>query len=230
MHENFVRRTSSAPPRGVILDVDGTLVDSNDAHADAWMDALAEIGRHADRVRVRALIGMGGDKLLPQVTGIPEDSPEGRAISDRRGEIFRTRYLPTVRPFPKAHELVSELERLGFRIVVASSASEDDLGALLDKAGLRHLLHEATSKDDAGRSKPDPDVVAAALGELGLPAEEAMMLGDTPWDVEAAARAQVRTIALRSGGWSDADLADAAAVYDDAADLLAHLDESPLRV
>ena len=215
--------------RGVILDVDGTLIDSNDAHARAWVDALAEQGHRVGFARVRPLIGMGGDKVLPELIGVSEESTEGRAISTRRGEIFRTRYLPTLRPFPCVRELVGRLEDAGDQIAVASSASQEDLGALLDKAGLRHLLHEATSKDDAERSKPDPDVVHAALERLAMPPQEVVMIGDTPYDVEAAARAGVPTIALRSGGgWTDADFAGAAAIYDDPADLLAHLPESPL--
>jgi HAD superfamily hydrolase (TIGR01509 family) len=214
---------------GVIFDVDGTLVDSNDAHAQAWMDALAEHGYWVDFSRVRPLIGMGGDKLLPELIGRPEDSPDGKAISARRRQLFCTRHLPTLRPFPKARELVARLEADGDQIAVASSASEDELGALLERAGLQYLLPEATSKDDAERSKPDPDVVHAALARLAMRPQDVVMIGDTPYDVEAAARAGIRTIALRSGGgWRDADFAGAAAIYDDPADLLAHLRESPL--
>ena len=214
---------------GVIFDVDGTLLDSNDAHARSWVDALEEQGYFVAVEKVRPLIGMGGDKVLPELIGLAEDSIKGRAISKRRGEIFRTRYLPSLRPFPKVGDLVARLEHDGDAIAVASSASEKDLAALLDKAGLRHLLDDAASKDDAERSKPDPDVVHAALDRLHLPPEAVVMVGDTPYDVEAAALAGVRAIALRSGGcWTDADFAGAAAIYDDAADLLAHLDESPL--
>lgn len=214
---------------GVIFDVDGTLLDSNDAHARSWVEALGEHGYAVELERVRPLIGMGGDKVLPELTGLAEDSPEGRAISTRRGEIFRTRYLPSLRAFPKVRDLIARLEEDGEAIAVASSASEDDLAALLDKAGLRHLVDDAASKDDAERSKPDPDIVQAALDRLDLPPELVVMVGDTPYDVEAATRAGVRTIALRSGGcWTDADFAGAAAIYDDPADLLAHLDESPI--
>lgn len=214
---------------GVIFDVDGTLLDSNDAHVRSWVEALAEHGYRVDRERVRPLIGMGGDKVLPELTGLAEDSPEGQAISKRRGEIFRTRYLPKIRAFPKVRDLIARLERDGEAIAVASSASEEDLAALLDKAGLRHLLDDSTSKDDAERSKPDPDIVQAALHRLDLPPEAVVMVGDTPYDVEAAAFAGVRAIALRSGGcWTDADFAGAAAIYDDPADLLANLDDSPI--
>jgi HAD superfamily hydrolase (TIGR01509 family) len=215
--------------RGVIFDVDGTLLDSNDGHARAWVDALGEDGHRVDFARVRPLIGMGGDKVLPALIGVAEDTPQGKASSERRGEIFRTRYLPRLRPFPKVRELVARLERDGKEIAVATSASEEDLRALLEKVGVSHLAREAATKDDAERSKPDPDIVRAALDRLGLPPDDVVMVGDTPYDVESASRAGVRTIALRcGGGWTDADFAEAAAIYDDPADLLAHLDESPI--
>jgi HAD superfamily hydrolase (TIGR01509 family) len=215
--------------RGVIFDVDGTLIDSNDAHAHAWVDALCEYGHQVDFARIRPLIGMGGDKLLPEVIGVADDTPEGKAISGRRADIFRARHLSELRPFPKVRELVERLERDGRKVTVASSATKDDLVALLDKAGLRHLADDSASKDDAERSKPDPDIVHAALGRLGLPPAEVVMVGDTPYDVEAAKRAGIRAIAFRcGGGWTDADFTGAAAIYDGPADLLAHLDESPI--
>jgi phosphoglycolate phosphatase-like HAD superfamily hydrolase len=215
--------------RGVILDVDGTLVDSNDAHAQAWVDALREYGHDVDFARVRPLIGMGGDKLLPEVIGVAEDSPEGKAISERRADIFRSRHLPDVRGFPKARELVERLEREGTAVTIASSATKEDLVALLDKVGLRSLADHAASKDDAERSKPDPDIVHAALARLGLRPDVVVMVGDTPYDVEAAQRAGLRAIAFRcGGGWSDTDFGGATAIYDGPAELIARLDESPI--
>jgi HAD superfamily hydrolase (TIGR01509 family) len=215
--------------RGVILDVDGTLVDSNDAHARAWVEALAGHGLHVPVEKVRRLIGMGGDKLLPRVTGgITEDSPEGKEISRRREEIFKERYLPALRPTPGARELLQRMHDAGLKLVVASSAKEDELRALLRVCGADRVIEQKTSSDDADRSKPDPDIVRAALKEVGLPPAAVVMLGDTPYDVESAGRAGVRVIAVRCGGWGDADLAGAAAVFDDPADLLAHYDSSPL--
>ena len=215
--------------RGVILDVDGTLVDSNGAHARAWVDALAEQGRPVAYARVRPLMGMGGDKVLPVLTDFAEDSRAGKAVATRRSEIFRIRYLPSVKVFPRVRDLVERMRREGLRVVVGSSASEDDLRALLDKVRVDDLLDDQTSADDAENSKPDPDVVVAALHRLRLPGADVLMLGDTPYDVEAATRAGVRTIALRcGGGWSDADLAGAIAIYDDPAHLLAEYDTSPL--
>ena len=210
---------------GVVFDVDGTLVDSNDAHALAWVEVLAEHGYRATFAEVRPLVGMGGDKVLPILTKLSEESEAGRAIGERRAEIFRRRHLPTIRPFPKVRELVDCLQRDGLRVAVASSASEDDLRALLERASVADLLDRAASKDDAPRSKPDPDVVRAALARLGVPAHRVLMVGDTPYDVEASLRAGVVPIALRCGGyWTDADLRRAVAILDDPAALLAHFD------
>jgi HAD superfamily hydrolase (TIGR01509 family) len=175
------------------------------------------------------LIGKGGDKLLPELIGLSEDSPTGKRISRRRGEIFRSKFLPRLQPFKGTRELVQRLKREGRRVVVASSASKHDLDALLERAGVRSIIDTHTSKDDVDRSKPDPDVVHAALGELDLPPDDVVMVGDTPYDIEAASKAGVRTIALRcGGGWYDAELVGAAAIYDDPADLLAKLETSPL--
>ena len=217
-----------APYRGVILDVDGTLVASNDAHARAWVEALAEQGVHVPFEEVRRRIGMGGDKLLPAVSGISEDSRQGQAISKRRREIFKSRYLPSLQPTPGARELLLHLRRRGLRLAVASSAKEDELKGLLDLVGADDLIPHKTSSDDADESKPAPDIVQAALKQLRLPADAAVMLGDTPYDIESGSRAGVGVIAVRCGGWSDADLRGALAVYDDPADLLAHFDSSPL--
>jgi HAD superfamily hydrolase (TIGR01509 family) len=216
------------PVRGVILDVDGTLVDSNDAHARAWAEALAEHGISVPLERLRKAIGMGGDKILPALCGLKEDSPAGAAISKRRQEIFKERYLPSLRPTRGAEALLRRLRERGLRLQVASSAKPDELRGLLRVCGAEGLIGGKTSSDDAERSKPDPDIVRAALDDLALPPAQVVMLGDTPYDVEAARRAGVRIIALRCGGWGDPDLAGAAAVYEDPADLLARLGSSPL--
>lgn len=214
-------------PTGVLLDVDGTLVDSNDAHAHAWVRALAEVGVAADFAAVRRLIGKGGDKLLPEVSGLDAESPKGQAIVERRGEIFRREYLPTLRPFPGVTELLARMRREGLRLAVASSAKEDELADLLHVCGADRFVEASTSSDDAERSKPDPDIILAALDQLGHAPGRVMLLGDTPYDVEAATRAGVRVVAVRCGGWGDADLRGAVEVYDDPADLLARFDGSP---
>ena len=214
----------------VILDVDGTLVDSNDAHARAWVDAFTALGVPVSYEKVRRSIGMGGDKLMPLVSGIEEGSHLGAQIAGRRGEIFRSTYLPTIRPFPGTRELIQRFLDEGLVLAVASSAQKDELGPLLERAGVEDLIRTRTSSDDADNSKPDPDIVTAALKRTGVPAGEAIMLGDTPYDVEAATRAGIGIVGVASGGWPPEALAGALAVYRDPADLLARYAESPFAV
>lgn len=211
--------------RGVLLDVDGTLVDSNDAHAHAWVRALEEQGITVAFEKVRPLIGKGGDKLLPEVAGIDPESPEGKAVSKRRGAIFQMEFLPSLRPFPGVKALLARMKRRGLRLAVASSAKEDELNGLLRLCGADELVEARTSSDDADNSKPDPDILQAALEQLRLPPNQVLFLGDTPYDVEAGTRAGVKVVGLRCGGWRDLD--GSLAVYDSPADLLAQFDQSP---
>jgi HAD superfamily hydrolase (TIGR01509 family) len=199
--------------RGVLLDIDGTLLDSNVAHALAWVDALTEARVEVNLARTRPLVGKGGDKVLQQLAGIDHESERGKAITHRRKAIFEERYFPDCRPFPMARELAQRLRADALRVLVATSASKSELHELLRAAGVHDLIEDAATSSDATRSKPDPDIVQAAVERSGLPPEELLMLGDTPYDVEAARRARVDAVALRSGGWPDADLDGAAAVY-----------------
>jgi len=214
----------------VILDVDGTLIDSNDAQAHAWIDAMALQGHSVSFEKIRPLIGMGGDKVLPEVLGMNKDSEEGKKISAARKELVKTRYLLTIRAFPKAKELLEHMHDSGLKLVIATSAEPDEIEQTLKIVGphVQDLMEQQTTAKDAQQSKPDPDVMKAALEKSGFSADEVMMLGDTPYDLEAAAKVGVKSIAFRSGGWSDKDLAQASAIYTDTADLLAHYDTSPL--
>jgi HAD superfamily hydrolase (TIGR01509 family) len=215
--------------RAVIFDIDGTLVDSNDAHAKAWVQAIAETGREVEYSRVRPLIGMGGDKLLPALIGVSSESPEGEAIAKRRRAIFASDFLPRLQATRGAQRLLEWLRDDRMKLVVATSAEEDEVQGLLQVAGAAKMFESTASSDDAERSKPDPDIVAAALKHANCPAAQTIMIGDTPYDVEAALRAGIEIIALRCGGWSDAQLRGAIAVYDDPADLLDRYDLSPFR-
>lgn len=212
---------------GVLLDIDGTLIDSNDAHAHAWHDVLREFGYEIEYSRVRRLIGMGGDNLLPAAIGEKEDSELGMRIGKRRSEIFEQRYLPHIQAFPKTPELLARLDACGYKLAVATSSGKKQLAALLRIAQAEPYLDAKTSADDAERSKPDPDIIAAALAKIGCPRDAVLMLGDTPYDIEAAAKAGIATVALRSGGWDDSALKAALAIYDDPADLLENFDRSP---
>ena len=214
--------------RGVIVDVDGTLIDSNDQHARAWVDAFAEGGLVLSYATVRPLIGMGADNLLPRLTGRPSDSALGQRLSAAHGRIFKARYWASVRPFPAARDLLAAMRAHGLELAVASSAQGDELQALLDCAGVAALIASRTSASDAAESKPDPDIVHAALGKLGMDAGDVLMLGDTPYDIAAAGKLGIRAIGVRCGGWEAPDLVGALAVYADPADLLAHYDDSPL--
>lgn len=214
------------PVRGVLLDIDGTLVDSNDAHAHAWVTAFAEHGYDVPFEQVRRLIGMGGDKLVPEVCGLSDESKEGKAISKRRGEVFTKEFLPTLKPTPGAERLLKLLSGMGLKLAVASSAKEDELKELLGVCGADKYIEAATSSDDAENSKPDPDIVHAALAELRLPAADVILLGDTPYDVQAARKAGVGVVGVRCGGWSDKDL-QADAVYADPGDLADRIGQSP---
>jgi HAD superfamily hydrolase (TIGR01509 family) len=212
--------------KGVIFDIDGTLVDSNDAHAQSWVDTFAEADYGVPFDVVRPLIGMGADKLLPQTIGLAHDSEEGKRLIKRRSEIFRERYLPRLEPLKGSRELVLRARADGLKPIVATSAKDKELKGLLKAARVDDLMEEKATASDAKRSKPDPDIVNAAIEESGIPASQLIMIGDTPYDVEAAASADVRTIAFRSGGWSDEALSGAMEIYDGPADLLARYEAS----
>jgi HAD superfamily hydrolase (TIGR01509 family) len=214
--------------RAALLDVDGTLVDSNDLHAEAWVEALRDQGFAHTFEELRPLIGMGGDKLIPLLSGLDPDSEEGERLSAHRSEVFLTRYLPRVRAFPDARRLLEMLLQRGHALCVATSAKREEVEALLRQGELLDLLPQRTSADDAEQSKPDPDIVKAALQKLGVSAAHAVMLGDTPYDAEAAQRARVAFIGFTCGGYAAPALGSAQAVYGDPADLVAHFAASPL--
>jgi len=214
--------------KGVIFDVDGTLVDSNDAHAQSWVDTFREAGYDVPFEKVRPLIGMGSDKLLPDTIGVSRDSDEGKKLLERRGKIFRSNYLPHLRALPGARELVLRVKREGLKAIVATSAKNEELKGLLKAAHVEDLMEEKATASDADRSKPDPDIVQAAIDESGLSKPDLVMIGDTPYDIEAATKAGVRTIGFLSGGWTKTQLKGAVEIYAGPADLLANYDNSLL--
>jgi HAD superfamily hydrolase (TIGR01509 family) len=216
--------------KAALVDIDGTLVDSNDAHARAWIEALAERGRHVEFERVRPLIGMGADKLLPKLANISAESAEGEAIALRRREIFERDFIATIRPTPGAAELLEWLHDEGLVVVAATSADPEEVRDLLRIAQATQLIDGFSSSGDADESKPDPDIVRVALKKAGCLPEEALLIGDTPYDIAAAARAGVGTIALRCGGWwPDYALAGSLAIYDSPRDLVDNYLLSPFK-
>jgi HAD superfamily hydrolase (TIGR01509 family) len=204
----------------LLFDLDGTLLDSNGAHAQAWTQALREHGVDAAGDQVRRLIGMGGDKLLAIIANLSEDSELGQAIGRRKKEIFAT-LLPGLQPTRGARDLLQYLREQRVNLVIATSADEQELTALLQRAGVEDLIPTRASKDDAAESKPDPDIVRAAIARSGARLERTALIGDTPYDIEAARRAGIDAIALRCGGyWTDTSLEGSLGIFDDPGALL----------
>ncbi|HMJ83112.1 MAG TPA: HAD family hydrolase [Vicinamibacterales bacterium] len=213
--------TAATPAETVLFDVDGTLIDSNGAHAQAWVDSLREHGISVGADQIRRLIGMGGDKLLAAVAHVNEHSELGQAITLRKKAIFET-LLPGLQPTLGARALLEYLRDRGVTVVIATSADDREMSALLQRAGVSDLVPARTSKDDAQESKPDPDIVQAALAKAHARPESSVMVGDTPYDIEAAARSGIGAIALRCGGyWTDHSLRGAREIFDDPEALLA---------
>ncbi len=216
--------------RAVIFDVDGTLVDSVDLHARAWQETFRQFGKEVSFSDVRAQIGKGGDQLLPVFFSPRELKEKGEAMEKFRKQRFKSEYLHLVTGFPKVRDLFIHLQSCGKRVALASSASGDELGAYKKAAEIADLsLGAETSKDDSEKSKPHPDIFEAALQKLNNPKpEETLVVGDTPYDIEAAAKAGLRTVAVRCGGFPEDSLAGAVAIYQDPADILLHYSASPL--
>jgi beta-phosphoglucomutase-like phosphatase (HAD superfamily) len=164
----------------VLPDIDGTLVDSNGAHAAAWSDASVTYGRHHPPEQIRPLIGKGGDKLLRELASLDDESGAGKEISEERAEIFQTRYRPALKPTPGAEQFVAWLIESRLEVVVATSATQEEVKALLAVCGGEALAGDAMTSDDAERSKPDPDIIAAALTTSGAPRKRAIMVGERP--------------------------------------------------
>lgn len=205
--------------RAVLFDLDGTLVDSNDAHVAVWEQVFREAGHPLARDAIRAQIGKGGDLLVPAL--LPDvDEVERKQLEDRHGAVFKERYLDQVKLFPGARELLRRVRRSGKAVVLASSASQEEVDYYLDKLEARTLVSATTSIDDVSTSKPAGDIFAAALAKAKVWPASAVVVGDTPYDIEAAAKVGVRTVAVRSGGFADAELAGAVARYDDVAAVL----------
>lgn len=208
------------PIEAILFDVDGTLVDSNDLHANAWVQAFADAGHVIERREIRGQIGKGGDTFVPSLLPhLPEK--EQTALATAHGKVFKHRYLDQVKPFPGAHDLIAAVKAAGLKVAIASSASKGELKHYLDLLDVRDLVDASTTADDVGTSKPAPDLVAVACGKLGVAPEEALFVGDTPYDIESGAKAGVATVAVLSGGFDRAALTGAKAVYEDVAALLA---------
>jgi HAD superfamily hydrolase (TIGR01549 family) len=215
--------------KAVIFDIDGTLVDSVDLHAHAWQETFSHFGKEIPYEQVRHQIGKGGDQLMPVFFSQEELDKKGKEMEKYRGELFQRDYLPGVRAFPRVRELFQKIKDDGLRLALASSAKEEELKVYKKIARIEDLVEEETSADDADKSKPHPDIFEAALERLGdVEAHEAIVVGDTPYDAEAAGKINLRTLGVLCGGFPEAELRAAGCVqiFHDPADLLARYEES----
>ena len=212
--------------RAALLDVDGTLVDTNYHHTLAWYRAFREHGIALPVWRVHRHIGMGGDQLVPAlVPGIEQTDHE--AIEDTRASRY-AELIGEVQALEEAHELIQDLKERDIAVVLASSAPQKELDHYLELLDARELADAWTTKDDVETTKPAPDLVLAALERAG--GGDAVMVGDTKWDIESASKAGIRTVCVMTGGWSRQELLDAGAVaaFESVSELRRKLDETPL--
>lgn len=213
-----------------IFDIDGTLVDSVDLHARAWQEAFQHFGYNIPFEKVRHEIGKGSDKLIPDLLGEEVAKRVFDELDEFRGKLWKSKYFERVKSFPKVRELFQRILQDGNQIVLASSAKGDELKSYKQIAGISDLVQDETSSDDVDKSKPSPDAIHAALAKLKISdPSTVLMVGDTPWDVIAAKKAGVKTVAVLCGGFPEEELrsAGAVAIYRDAADILARYRQSP---
>jgi HAD superfamily hydrolase (TIGR01549 family) len=217
-------------PKAAIFDVDGTLLDSVDLHALAWQEAMVKFGHDVGFEQVRGQIGKGGDKLIPHFLSEDAQRDHGKEMEEWRGNRFKSEYLQLVRPFTAVPDLLRRVKDAGVRIAVASSAKKDELEKYLDIAGIGDLVDVTTSSDDVEESKPAPDIFEAVLKKLGVEGHDAVVIGDTPYDAEAAGKAKIATIGVLCGGFTEDSLRQAGCVqvYPGPAALLACFGDSLL--
>ena len=225
------RSQNRAICEAVIFDLDGTLVDSNDLHVEAWNEAFQHFGKHFPTSELRKQIGKGSDQYLPEFLSPDELKKIGKQIDEYRSKLFKEKFLPRVKPFPKVRELFERVRAGGKRIALATSSHKADVEKYTRLARIDDLVDCQITADDAGESKPAPDVFALSLDKLHIAADHAIAVGDTRFDVEAAKKIRLATIGLLCGRAADEETlrkAGAIAVYQDPADLLANYDTSPL--
>jgi phosphoglycolate phosphatase-like HAD superfamily hydrolase len=217
-------------PKAAIFDVDGTLLDSVDLHAMAWHEAMVRFGHDVSFEQARSQIGKGGDKLIPVFLSEDEQRDHGKELDAWRSEHFKAKYLPLVRPFSAVPDLLQRSRDAGLRIAIASSAKKDELEKYLDIAGIQKLIDEIVSSEAVEESKPAPDIFEAVLEKLAIEGRDAVAIGDTPYDAEAARKAGIRTIGVLCGGFTEDELQEAgcAEIYPGPAALLACFERSLL--
>lgn len=215
--------------RAVLFDIDGTLIDSNGLHVEAWAEVFAAAGHDVTREAIAGQIGKGGDHLVPALLPGLDDAEQER-LTEEHGKVFKAKYIALAQPFPDARALLERVYRDGKHVVLASSASAEELDHYVALLGIGDLVEARTSIDDVESSKPAPDIFAVALKKAGVAGSQALAVGDTPYDVASAKGAGVATVAVLSGGFAEGELRGegAVAVYADVAALLAGYEESVL--
>jgi len=206
-----------------IFDIDGTLIDSNDFHAEAWQKAFEKYGKEISFDKIRPQIGKGADTLLPEFLSEKEIEEFGDEMAKLRSEIFKNEYMSRVKPFPKVRELFQKVKDDGKKVALASSSNEEEVEKYKKIANIEDLVEKSTSADDAEKSKPKPDIFEAALKLLGNPAPKTVLVvGDTPYDAEAATKAKLKIVGVLCGGFPEKDLRENGCleIYENPADLL----------
>ena len=216
--------------KALLCDLDGTLMESNWLHAEAWQVSFREMGIELELDEVRRQIGKGGEELVPVFVPWWKQKHVQEPLEAYRKFVFQTDYLARVKPIPRVREFLLRLKDAGIRLSLASSASKEDLLVYKKIGQMEDLIEEESSADDAERSKPHPDIFEATLKRLGLKPKDVLALGDTPYDAEAAGKADIWTIGVTTGGWSREDLlaAGCVEVYKDVGELLDRFEESAL--
>jgi len=216
--------------QAVIFDLDGTVVDSNDLHVEAWQEAFRRHGKEFPAKELHRHIGKGGDKYLPEFLSTTELRTFGAELEEFRADLFKRKYLERVQPFPRVKELFQRIREDGKRIALASSGSDAEVTHYVKLAELGDLIEAQTTKSDVANSKPSPDVFTSALSLLHVQAQEAIVVGDTPYDVQAAKKIELPTVAVLCGGFAEDELraSGAIAIYRDPAGLLESYLRSPL--
>jgi HAD superfamily hydrolase (TIGR01509 family) len=210
--------------QAMLLDIDGTLVDSNDKHADCWVEAFAHFGKQVDWKVIRGQIGKGGDLLVPDMLNAREMRGFGEPLKKYRGELWKEKYMKTVQPFAGAVDAMRAIHARGIKLALASSSNPNEVEYYVGLLGVEDLLEGTTSKEDAQLSKPSPEIFQAALDRVKSDPARTFAVGDTPYDILAAHRVPLPAIAVRCGGFPEETLAKAEYVFDDLAQMTRELD------
>ena len=209
---------------GILFDIDGTLVDSNDVHTQCWLEAFEHFGKKLEWSDVRHQIGKGGDLLVPDLLNAREMRQFGEKLKKYRGELYKDKYMKTVKPFPRVDEHLHELHAMGVKLALASSSNPDEVEYYTELLGAGPLIEGSTSKEDAAHSKPSPEIFEAALDRIGTAPDRTLVVGDTPYDILAAHRVALPIVAVLCGGFERKLLGKAEFLFDDVEEMLRKID------